>query len=105
MAALLMDDAVHRLNPLDRHLAPQVVAAIGENLGQNARVKEEGRANVEGETFFLDGAGTSTNARLALDQGDIIAAALQNHGGCKPAGACANNNDARSGRSHVLLFL
>ena len=105
MAPLLVHHPVHRLDALDRHFAPQVITAIGEDLRQDARIEEEGRANIKGIAIGLDGTGAAADTGLTLNQGNVVPAALEDHGRCKAAGPGADDYDTRSGGGHVFLFL
>ena len=72
----------------------QTFAAGFEDVLQDARIKEEGRADIELiAARRMDRAGTPAHSGFSFEHGDGHALARQQHGGGKPSWASANNGD------------
>ena len=92
--AALEDEVVLRVETLELDMILQPFAAGFEDILQDARIKEEGRADIELiAAGRMHRAGTPAHSGFSFEHGDGHALPRQQHGGGKPSWASANNGD------------
>ncbi len=92
-AARLEHEAVHRLQPDQIDLLAERTPTGGEDLLEDARVEEEGRAAIEPEAVDLEVGRAPADPGLTLQHGDLGARPRQQHGDGEAAGPRAHDHN------------
>ena len=87
---------VHRIEAEQLDLVLKPMPAGREDLREDLRVEEEGRAEIEPEAARVQGSRTAADAVLALEHDHVRAGVSQEHGCREPAGPGAGDDDPRA---------
>ena len=98
VAAALEDQPVLRVEPDQLDLVLEPAPHAGEDLGEDAGIEEEGRAEVEAVAVRRrQRAGAAADDLVLLEHRDLRALRRQQHGGGEPARPRADDGDAGTG--------
>ena len=99
LAARLEHEVVLRIEPLELDVVLEPLAAGLEDVGEDLRIEEEGRADVEAEAAGrLDRLGAAADRRVLLQQRDVDAGPGEEQRGGEAAGTGTDDDDAASGQ-------